>query len=135
MKTVQKAIEEETGDCWGYSTINRALNKEHSRQKATFEDPHKWLPANCLLYDNFLIWRLTVPLACHYQVKVFDEARVDRTHLGNLVIWSHRGQQPLHEQYRQDIVVKSWTITVLTLLDDDPPLHPHLQRKQWREIY
>jgi len=26
---------------------------------------------------------------CHYQVKVFDEARVDRTHLRNLVIWSH----------------------------------------------
>jgi len=47
MKTVQKAIEEEMGDCWGYSTINHALNKEHSWQKVTFEDPSKWLPANC----------------------------------------------------------------------------------------
>jgi len=56
MKTMQKSIKEEMGDCWGYSTINRALNKEHSQQKATFEDPCKWLPANCLLYDNFLIW-------------------------------------------------------------------------------
>jgi len=122
MRDVQRILKEELGQSWGMSTLNRHLNQEHSRQKAIFEDPRKWTPNNCRLYKNFLLWRREVPVATHYRVKIFDEARVDRTHLGNLVIWSRRGQRPLRERYRRDIVVESWTITVLTVLDSSYPL-------------
>lgn len=122
MRDVQETLKKELGQSWGMSTLNRHLNHEHSRQKATFEDPRKWLPDNCRLYENFIRWRFEVPTSTHYHVKIFDEARVDRTHLGNLVIWSRRGQRPLRERYRRDIVVESWTITVLTVLDAAFPL-------------
>ncbi len=38
------------------------------------------------------------------------------------MIWSQQGQQPLQEQYQQDIIVESWTITILTLLNQKYPL-------------
>lgn len=122
MKDVQRTFEEELGEKWSISTLTQHLGKEYSRQKATFEDPRKWLPANCRLIKDFIIWRLEQPLRHHYTIKVFNEARVNQTHLGNLIIWSQRGQRPLRERYRQDIVVESWTITVLTVLDAAYPL-------------
>jgi hypothetical protein len=85
----------------------------------TFEDPHKWHTNNCCLISDFVLWRVEKPVSLHYQVKVFDECHVNHTHLRNLVVWS---KWPLHEWYQRDIVVESWTITVLTLLNDSFPL-------------
>lgn len=122
MKDVQHTFEEELGEKWLISTLTQHLSKEYSHQKAMFEDPHKWLLANCHLIEDFIIWCLEQPLHHHYTVKVFNEACVDWTHLGNLIIWSQWGQWPLHKQYCWDIVVESWTITVLMVLDAAYPL-------------
>lgn len=47
---------------------------------------------------------------------------IDCTNLGNLIIWSQHGQQPIQEWYQHDTVVESWMLMVLTVLDDDYPL-------------
>lgn len=122
IKDVQKMFTTEFGERWSISVLNKSLRQEYSRQKAIFEDPRKWSAHNCQLIENFLIWRIELPLAQHYAVKVFDECRVDRTNLGQLIIWSRRGQRPVRERYRRDVIVESWTVTILTLLDDSYPL-------------
>lgn len=61
VKDVQACLEKEVGVHWGMSTLNQNLNWEHSQQKAVFEDPRKWTPANCHLYNTFLLWRLANP--------------------------------------------------------------------------
>ena len=121
IRNVQELFQQEYQEVWSFSVLNKTLGKEYSKQKATFEDPRKWLPRNCVL-KNFLQWRLEIPPSLHYHVKVFDECRVNRTNLGNLVIWAQQGRRPIRERYHRDIVVESWTVTVLTVLDDTYPL-------------
>lgn len=122
MKGVQEVFEKHFGEWWSILTLMKHLMKEYSQQKATFKDPHKWLLANCLIIKDFIIWQLETPWLHHYQVKVFDEACIDCTHLGNLVIWSHCRQQPLQERYQHDIMVESWMVNVLMILDAPFPL-------------
>jgi len=86
-----------------------------------FEDSRKWLPENAAYYEKFLWWHAEARKKEHFHLKFF-ECCIDRTNLENLIIWSPHGKRPIHECYRKDIVVESWTITVLTLLDDSYPL-------------
>jgi hypothetical protein len=92
MKDVQQIFADEFSQDWAISTLTRHLGAEYSWQKASFKDPQKWLPPNCVLIKDFALWWIELPVQCHYQVKVFDEACIDRTNLGNLIIWSWRGQ-------------------------------------------
>ncbi len=77
IKDAQHELEKVTGDQWRYNTLNHNLNLKHSQQKAVFEDPQKWRPANCHLYINFLLWQMTTLIKQHFLVKVFDEAQID----------------------------------------------------------
>jgi hypothetical protein len=122
LKDVQRIFTDKLGQKWVMLTLTSHLRQEYLQQKAVFEDPCKWLPLNCRLIEDFLVWRRKTPVKKHYQVKIFDKAQVDWTNLGNLVVWSQQGQQPLQECYRHDIVVESWTITILTVLDHSCPL-------------
>jgi hypothetical protein len=122
LKDVQHIFADKLGQKWAMLTLTSHLGQEYSWQKAVFEDPHKWLPLNCWLIEDFLIWHHKTPVKKHYQVKIFNKAQVDQTNLGNLVVWSQQGQQPLQEHYHHDIVVESWTITILTVLDHSCPL-------------
>jgi hypothetical protein len=123
MKDVQHVLQEELNQQWALCTLTHHLSIKYSHQKAMFKDPCKWCPDNCCLIADFVTWRLEIPINTHYQVKIFNKACVDHTNLRNLVVWSQQGKQPVCKQYWCDIIVKSWMVTVLMVLDHPYPLH------------
>src|SRR5207244_1768081 len=60
-------------------------------------------------------------ISTQQELKFFDEVRVDHTNLGEVFLWSRRGDRPTVEHFKSQIY-ESWTIIVLTMLDQHFPI-------------